>query len=70
MVARRALSASEPAARKVRNRSLMYIYWLLLALLPGGNDGSAGAEATVNVLLFLFRWFENLKEGSLAEVRR
>lgn len=40
---------------------LIPLFLLLLARRSGG--GPAGAHAPVNVLLFLFRWFQDLKEG-------
>ncbi len=35
--------------------------WLLLLLLPWRSNGSASAHATINVLLFLLRRFQNLQ---------
>ncbi len=34
--------------------------WLLLLLLPWRSDRPASVHATVNVLLFLLCWFQNL----------
>jgi len=47
-------------------RNLLYtrkfvIVHLLFILLPRRSDGPAGTKATVNVLWFLLRWFQNLK---------
>jgi hypothetical protein len=33
----------------------------LLFLLPRRSDGPAGTKTTVNVLLFLLRWFQDLR---------
>ena len=61
------LSASEPAIHnEVRNCSHLFL------LLPQGSNGFASTKATVNVLLFLLRWFQNLNldvSGSSCEKR-
>ena len=49
------LSAPEPA---VHGR--LVLVHLLLLLFPWRSDGPASAHATVNVLLFLLCWFQNL----------
>lgn len=38
--------------------------WLLLLLLPWRSDGPASVHATVDVLLFLLCWFQDLTTGS------
>lgn len=44
-------------------RKFVIVHFLLL-LLPRRSDGPARAETTaVNVLLFLLRWLQNLREG-------
>jgi len=47
-------------------RNLLYtrkfvIVHLLFILLPRRSDGPAGTKATVNVLWFLLRWFQDLE---------
>lgn len=41
------------------------ISFSLLLLFPRRSDGSATAHATVDVLLFLFGWFQDLRGGKL-----
>ena len=53
-IAKVCLSASEPAIHiEVRNSSLMLGF-------PRRSDGPAGTKTTVNVLLFLLRWLQDL----------
>lgn len=42
---------------------------LFLLLLSRRSDGTAGAHATVNVLLLFLGWFQNLSEGKKEQVR-
>lgn len=50
------ISARTCCTRKVR------VGTLLLFLFPWRSYGPASAHATVDVLLFLLRWFQNLGE--------
>ena len=49
------LSAPEPAAQ-----GKFVLVHLLLLLFPWRSDGPASVHATVNVLLFLLCWFQDL----------
>lgn len=49
---------------------LVFVPLLLLLLARRSGGGSAGAHAPVNVLLFLFGWFEDLKKREQVRLGR